>query len=159
MEILIIVISALIMIPGIFAVLFMLPGVSFIFIVSLVYSLIDKFKHISVNQLVILGGIAILSVAIDQLAGLISARFGGARGKTFLYAIAGVVIGTLIMPLFGGLVGLFFGILAGELLRKRTKDQAIKAATAGVIGTATGMAINVILAIITISLFLIFVIW
>lgn len=156
MTILLIIIAVLLMIPGVIAIAFMLPGVPYLFIISLLYAFADHFKHLTVTDVCIFGGMAILSIIIDQTAGLIAARYGGARGKTFLYGLAGAIVGTIIFTLFGGFIGLFIGIAIGELMRKRTHTQAIKAATAGVIGSVTGITINICLGSIFIVLFLVF---
>jgi hypothetical protein len=156
MTILLIIIATILMIPGVIAIAFMLPGVPYLFIVSLLYALADHFKHITVTDVWIFAGMAILSVIIDQTAGLIAARYGGARGKTFLYGLAGALIGTIVFPIFGGFIGLFMGIATGELMRNRTENQALKAATAGVIGSLTGITINICLGSIFVILFLIF---
>ena len=153
-----IVVAALLMIPGIIAIAFMLPGVPYLFVVALIYGFIDHFNRLSLKELAILGALAILSVIIDQSAGLIAARYGGARGKTFLYGMAGAIIGTFIVPFFGGFIGLFLGIMIGEIIRKQHHVHAIKAATAGVIGSVTGITINIILGTIFLALFLVFVI-
>ncbi|HTK33064.1 MAG TPA: DUF456 domain-containing protein [Candidatus Paceibacterota bacterium] len=158
MTITLIIIAALLMLPGIISIAFMLPGIPYLFIVALIYGFIDHFTRLSLKELLILGIIAICSVIIDQLAGILGAHYGGARGKTFLYGIAGAIIGTIIFPLFGGFVGLFAGIVIGELMRKQSHSHAIKAATVGVIGTITGIIINIILAIAFLILFLVFVI-
>ena len=153
-----IVVAALLMIPGIIAIAFMLPGVPYLFVVALIYGFIDHFNRLSLKELAILGALTILSVIIDQSAGLIAARYGGARGKTFLYGMAGAIIGTFIVPFFGGFIGLFLGIMIGEIIRKQHHVHAIKAATAGVIGSVTGITINIILGTIFLALFLVFVI-
>jgi uncharacterized protein len=158
MAIFLIIIAALLMIPGIVAIAFMLPGVPYLFIVSLIYGFIDRFQRLTLRDLAILGALAVLSVVVDQSAGLIAARYGGARGKTFLYGIAGAIIGTIALPLFGGFIGLFLGIMTGELMRDRTEAQAVKAATAGVIGSIAGITINIVLGTIFLALFLAFVI-
>ena len=153
-----IIVASLLMIPGIIAIAFMLPGVPYLFIVALIYGFINHFARLSLNELLILAGIAILSVIVDQSAGLIAAHYGGARGKTFLYGIVGAILGTIIFPLFGGFIGLFIGIVIGELIRKQHHIHAIKAATVGVIGSVTGITINIILGVIFLVLFLVFVI-
>ena len=158
MIILLIIIAAILMIPGIIAIAYMLPGVPYLFIVALIYGFIDHFIRLSLKDLAVLGALAILSVIVDQSAGLIAAHYGGARGKTFLFGIAGAIIGTIMLPLFGGFIGLFIGIFIGELIRKQHHIHAIKAATAGVIGSITGITINIILGVIFLTLFLIFTI-
>ena len=158
MTIFLIILAALLMIPGIIAIAFMLPGVPYIFIIALIYGFIDHFNRLSLKELAVLGGLAIISVIVDQSAGLIAARYGGARGKTFLYGIAGAIVGTFMLPLFGGFIGLFIGIVIGELIRKRSHAEAIKAATAGVIGSITGITINIFIGVLFLTLFLVFVI-
>ncbi len=156
MTIFLITIATLLMLPGIVAIAFMLPGVPYLFLVSLIYAFADHFTHVSATDIYILGGMAILSIIIDQSAGLIAARYGGARGKTFLYGLVGAIIGTIIFPLFGGFIGLFIGIAIGELVRRRTHVQALRAATVGLIGSVTGIIMNICLGVIFIALFLVF---
>ena len=153
-----IIVASLLMIPGIVAIAFMLPGVPYLFIVALIFGFIDHFTRLTLRDTLILGSLAIVSIVVDQLAGLIAAHYGGARGKTFLYGIAGAIIGTIVFPLFGGFIGLFIGIIIGELIRKQHHYHAIKAATAGVIGSVTGITINIILGVIFLILFLVFTI-
>jgi uncharacterized protein YqgC (DUF456 family) len=145
------------MIPGLIAVLMMLPGVSYLFIIALLYEIVDRFAHLTWKELCVLAGLTVISITVDQLSGFIGARWGGARGKTFLYGIAGVVVGTIIMPIFGGLVGLFIGIFIGETMRRKNPEQALKAATGSAIGTATGILINMCIALFFIALFILFV--
>ncbi len=156
MTILIIIIATLLMVPGVVAIAFMLPGVPYLFLVALIYAFADRFTHISATDIAIFGGFAILSIVVDQSAGLIAARYGGARGKTFLYGIIGAFVGMFVFPIFGGFIGLFIGVAIGELMRNRTHEQALKAATASLIGSLTGISINIFLGVVFIVLFLVF---
>lgn len=146
------------MLPGIAAIALMLPGLIYIFVVALVFGFVDKFAHLSGAEVSILAGISILAIVVDQLAGIIGAKWGGARFKSFIYGIVGVLVGTLLLPPFGGFIGLFIGILIGELMGKRDRKQAVKAATAGVIGTISGVIVNFCLSIIFVGLFIWFAI-
>lgn len=149
------------MLPGFIAIPLMLPGVAYLFVIALIFAFIDGLTHITLANMLILAGITALSFIVDQLAGLLGARWGGARGRTFLYAIAGVVVGNLIMPILGGIIGLFAGIFIGETLRRKeltdVSGTALKAATAGVLGTVAGMIINICLALVFVTLFFVFV--
>lgn len=163
LNITLITIFSLLLLPGLLATVMMLPGVPYMFVVALLFGFIDHFTHLTGQNLAILGGIATVTIIVDQLAGFIAAKWGGAKGKTFLYGIAGVIIGTFVLPLFGGMIGLFIGILIGELSRRHKTDEEIikgslKAATAGVVGSLTGIVIDLCLGILFITLFLIFVI-
>lgn len=153
---------AILMLPSLVFIPLSLPGVSYLFIVSLVYAFIDGFIHITSWQILILAGIAIISILIDQFSGLIAAHYGGAKGWSFLYGILGLIVGNILFPVIGGFVGLFLGLFLGEIYRRKKRGSvesngAIKAATLGVIGSATGMVLNIILAIVFMVLFLVFV--
>ena len=152
-----IILATILMLPGIALIALMMPGTLYIFAIALIYGIVDHFTHLTMTETAILGGIAILTIIIDQLAGILGAHYGGARGKTFLYGIIGAIAGTILLPPFGGFIGLFAGILIGELIRKQTHQHALKAAAIGVLGTATGIVINIILALVFVALFLIFV--
>ncbi|MDB5259383.1 MAG: hypothetical protein JWO73_591 [Candidatus Taylorbacteria bacterium] len=160
-----IIFALLLMIPGLIFIPMMLPGLPYLFVISLVYGVIDGFKHISFAQFCVLGAITVIGIIVDQLAGVLGARWGGARGKTFIYGFVGVIAGTIILPIFGSFLGLFVGVLAGELIRRRNNRlmhptdeptpvaSSFKAATASVIGSATGMLFNFCLAVLFLALF------
>ena len=153
-----IIIFTLLMLPGIAAVALMLPGIPYLFAVALVFGFVDHFAHLSATALYVLGGIAVASIVIDQLAGALGARWGGARGKSIIIGVVCAFLGNLILPIIGGFVGLFAGIAISELHRHHSHTEALKAATSGVIGTATGMVVNLILSVVFIAAFIIFVI-
>ena len=73
-----------------------------------------------------------------------------------LYGVAGGVLGFLALPPFGALAGLFVGVLAGELRRHKEAPEALRAAAGALLGTVTGIAINVVLALAFIFLFFVF---
>src|SRR5581483_2855540 len=117
----------------------MIPGIPYMFVIALIYGAIDHFHHLTLRQLGILGIITIVSLIIDYLAGMMGAKFGGAKGKSLLYGFIGLIVGTFIVPVIGGLIGLFLGVLIGELFRKRAGGDAVKAATGSVLGSLAGM--------------------
>jgi|GEM_PF-798492 len=173
------------LLPGLLATIMMLPGVPYMFVVALLYSLANHFisphsHYLTGANIAVLVGVTLITLIVDQLAGFIAAKWGGAQGKTFLFGITGVIIGTFVLPLFGGLIGLFVGILVGELIRRHqgnknasnkdasNKEETIKnstihlvgslkAAGAGVIGSLTGIIIDLCLGITFIVLFMVFI--
>jgi uncharacterized protein YqgC (DUF456 family) len=157
---------AILMLPGIAFIALGLPGVPFIFVVAALYEIIDRFHHLSGPELGVLGGIAVVSVIIDQLSGILGGKWGGAKGKSFLYGIAGLIVGNIIFPVLGGLIGLFLGVFLGEFIRYKKHEpttesifhKSAKAGVGSVIGALAGMAMNIVLAIVTIVLFIVFVI-
>lgn len=178
MHITLVIIFTVLLLPGFVAQIMMLPGVPYMFVIALVFGFLDHFTHLTGTNIAILAGIAACTLIVDQLAGFIAAKWGGAQGKTFLFAMAGALVGSFIFPLFGGLIGLFVGILIGEMIRRRgvakktalvqpaetplTQDDlahlkgSLKAASAGVIGSLTGIVIDLCLAVLFVTLFVIF---
>lgn len=139
---------ALLMSLGVFGVIVpVMPALLYMFFLAVLFGLIEGFVYLTVGNIAILLGIALLSVVVDYTSGILGARFGGARKKSLLYGFIGTILGFIVFPPFGGIAGLFIGIALGELIHRRTSKQAIKAATAGVLGTVSGMAINVLVAI------------
>lgn len=152
------IISSLLLLPAIFLVFIpTFPALWYMFFVASAFALFDGFTHISWAGLGILGGIVILSMLVDTLAGIVGAKYGGASKKSLIYGFVGIIIGTVLFFPFGGLLGLFGGILLAEFITHRNQDIALKAATGGLIGTLVGMILNCILAITFLVLFLVFV--
>ena len=127
------------------------------FFITCLFAFIDGFTHITLSGLGILGIIVLLSMLIDTLAGIVGAKYSGASKKSLIYGFIGVIVGTALFFPFGGILGLFGGVLLGELLQQRSSRVALKSATGSVIGTFAGMVINCLLAITFLILFLIFV--
>lgn len=152
------IVTALFMALGIPAVLVpFLPGISYMFLIALLYAISDHFTNITWENLAVLGGILVVSFFVDYSAGILGARYGGADRRSILFGFLGLIIGIIVVPPFGGIVGLFLGILVGELVARKSNQAALKAAAAGLIGSVTGIVINCILAITMFALFLYFV--
>lgn len=122
--------------------------------IALLFEFFDKFKHLTWSDLAILGTIAIASVIIDHLSGILGAKYGGASKKALLFGLLGFIVGVITFPPFGGILGVFVGVLVAELLGKKSHKQAVKAATGSLIGLLTGIAINLILGLIFMGLFI-----
>lgn len=124
-----------------------LPGLAYMFLVVLVYGLIDKFQTIEPWHMLVFGGMVLLGLLIDYSSGLIGAKFGGANKKSLLFGLAGLVIGLILFPPFGLFLGLFLGIMIGELVQMKDSAQALKAASFSFLGVVGGMILSTILAI------------
>lgn len=151
------IIFSVLMLPGILGVIIpALPGIPLMFILAVVYGFIDKWQHLTVSNIIVLLVIALASLAIDYFSGILGAKYGGASGKSMLYGMLGLLVGLVIFPPFGGIIGLFLGIVISELVLHGNNKRAIKAATGGLLGTLAGMAVNLILALTFLGLFIAF---
>jgi hypothetical protein len=154
---LIVALSALFLLPGFFmAFVPMLPALSYMFVVSLVFAFFDRFSHIGFGSFAILLGIVLLSVTVDHLSGVLGAKYGGAHGKSLLWGIFGSIVGTFVAPLLGSLAGLFLGVILSELQYCKGRDKALKSASSALLGSLAGIAVNVVLAFVFIILFISF---
>lgn len=155
---LLVTIFVVLLLPGFAGVFLPLPSLPYMFGITLIFISIDKFQHLKSYELIILGILMLLSFANDYFCGLIGAKYGGAAKISLVAGLIGMIIGLIIFPPFGGVLGLFLGILAAEFIVFKDHIKALKAATGGVIGTLVGMIISLILALVYLVLFMIFAI-
>ncbi len=153
---LLVAIFTVLLLPGIAGAFLPIPGLLYMLLVALIFGFIDGFQNILLWELGVLAGIAVLSTINDYLSGILGAKYGGAGKKSVLYGFFGMLVGTFLLPPFGGLLGIFLGILLAEILRHGNKEKAVRAATGSLIGSAIGMAITLVLSIVFIFLFVIF---
>lgn len=149
----------------IFAILFLVPGLLMVFIpvfpasiymlaVALIYGIFSDFAALSGVEFGILAGITILSVLIDQLSGVLGAKWGGASRKAMLWGFIGVFVGSLIGGPLLGFTVLFLAILAAELTEFKSQQAALRAAKGGLIGVVIGYVTNIALAFTFFGLFI-----
>jgi len=159
-EIIIKIIFSLLILPGIFLVVIpVMPAISYMLLVTLVFGLVDHFRDLSVNNFLILVAIWAVSILVDHLSGILGAKYGGASKKGMIYGFIGLIIGIIVFPPFGGFLGVFAGVLVAELLNNRSQGEAVTAAAGSLFGSILGVAVNTILAVIFFILFVAFMIW
>lgn len=148
--------AVLLMIPGIIGLFIpVLPGIPFMLLVALTFGGVTTFSELTGNEIGILAIIAVASIAIDYLAGVLGAKYSGASARALGAGFLGMLIGLILLPPFGGLIGLFCGVLLVEL-RDRTRHEALRAATGSLLGSLAGIVLNLLLAVLFLVLFLVF---
>ena len=152
-----IIITAVLLLPGLVGIVLpILPGIPYMFLVALAYGLVTKFNFLTTAELGYLAVLTAIAILVDYFSGILGAKFGGASGKSLLVGMAGFIVGMFLFPPFGGFVGMFFGIVGGEIYFFGKTKTAIKSASGGVLGTLAGMIINLVLAVTFMGLFLVF---
>lgn len=150
------ILAIILLVPGFFmAFVPMLPALSYMFVVSLVFALYDGFASLTGKGLMLLLCITATSIVIDHTSGLLGAKYGGAHTKSLLWGMLGAFVGLFVFPGPGSLIGLFIAVLLAELYYGKHHEKAIKAAGGAVIGTAVGVGVNVILSLVFIATFLV----
>lgn len=155
-SIVLLIIFTILLLPGFAGIFLPLPGLLYMFIIALIYGFVDNFEHLGAWELGILGALMVIGFLIDFFSGLVGAKYGGAAQKSMLFGIIGMLIGLILFPPFGGLVGVFLGILLAEILNHGNQERALRAATGGLAGSLVGMITSLILSIIFLFLFIIF---
>lgn len=132
-----------------------LPGIPLMFLSTLLFNLyLHKFD---LSSLIILGLICLISIVIDYASGIFISKYFGASSKALYAGFLGFLLGTFLLPPLGGLIGLFAGILVGELIAGHEHRKAVKAATGGLLGTLTGIVANLALGLTFLILAIIYI--
>jgi len=156
-NLILIIISAILILPGFLGIFLpLLPGIPFMFMIALIYAVITKFSILSGVEIGYLLGLMVLSLLVDFLSGLLGAKMGWASGKSLLIGVLGILLGTLMLPPFGGILGMFLGVLVGEIYFMGRSTTAIKSAKGALLGALTGMLINLLIGLTFVILFLVF---
>lgn len=129
-----------------------LPGVPIVLVGLLLIAWMDGFVAVSLNTMLWLGVLALLSVVIDFLATAEGARRFGAGRLAILGATLGLLVG-LFFGLAGILFGPFLGAVAGHLLGKANLDDSVRAGVGASIGVMIGTASKVVIALIMLAWF------
>ena len=132
------------------------PAIFMMLLITTGFGFVDNFVHLTPANLAVLAGIFVLSFIVDQLSGILGAKYGGASRKGILYGFIGLIVGTILFPPLGGLIGLFLGVGVSEYYVHKNQQRAIKAASGSLLGALAGIVTNVVLACIFVILFAIF---
>ena len=156
---LIVIISIILLIPGIFmSFVPTVPGIIYMLVISLLFAIIDHFTHVTALDLGILGAIALFSIIIETISGFIGAKAGGAHWSAMFSGLAGFFVGQSVIPVpvIGGLIGMVIGVLASELYITGSAKKAGKSALASVAGSLAGVAVKVVSSVAFLILFVVF---
>jgi len=119
------------------------PGTPLVFTGMLLAAWADGFERVGMWVLVALGGLSVLSFALDLCATAVGAK----RARASTLAIWGAMIGTLVGLFFGILgilLGPFAGAVMGELMaRKRLHHTELAPVLRVGVGTWIGIALGI----------------
>lgn len=156
-----------------------LPGMPLIFLAALVYGWATDFSTIGAGVLILLGLFAAVAMVSDFVATSYGARrFGASNWGAVGGAVGGVVgmIAGLVVPGIGSLIGLLLGsiggVFLGEYLRRRRGDDSeeetglerasrgdwrdtFRAAGGVLVGYLISVAVQGVLAIASVIIFLV----
>jgi len=146
MDILFFFITLALMLPGLAGIILpMFPGIPYMWVLSVIYALTTSFNVIDRGELIVLTVVLILSLFVDYFSGLLGAKLGGASLKSIGWGMVGLFIGLFTFPPFGGVVGMFLGVVASEINDYKPDHLALRAGVGGVIGSLAGVITNLLL--------------
>ena len=122
-----------------------IPGAALILGGLVLAAWIEDFVFVGTATLAFLAVLALLTYAIDFLAGILGARHFGASPRAMMGAMIGAVVG-IFFGLPGLLLGPFFGAALGEISARRDMVAAGKAGVGATLGLVIGAAAKLALA-------------
>jgi len=122
------------------------PGVPLVFVAIAAYGWYEGFQEITPNYLVILAGVAVLSLFVDYVSTYLGAKYFDSSRLGLYGAVIGSVAGIFIFPPLGLLILPWLGAIAGELLQGNDWPKAMRSGMGAVIGLFSGIAFKVALA-------------
>ncbi|MCX6811097.1 MAG: DUF456 domain-containing protein [Candidatus Berkelbacteria bacterium] len=153
-----VIIFTILLLPGIIgAILPIIPSIPWMFVVALIFGIIDRFQHLRWWELLILGILALISITADNVSGLVGAKGTGASRWGILGGFIGGLIGLFFFPPWGAIMGMILGVVILEIIYNRDNKKAVKSASGVILGNLANIVINLILCFIFIGLFLLFV--
>lgn len=134
------------------------PGIILIFIAVLIAFVDPNLVDISLQDLLIVGLITLLSFFVDNISTLVGARKYGASKWGIIGAFLGGIAGFAIFPPFGIFLGPFIGAVTGELLGNPKNEDVIKSGIGATLGLFMGIFLKFV---VTFAVFIwaLFLIW
>ncbi len=135
----------------------MFPTLPYVFVVALLFAIVTKFQILTSGELLWLAVPLVFGALVDYLAGVLGAKYGGASRRSIFAGIGGILLGTLLIPPFGGIIGLCIAVFISEMIQFGDRKKAFTAMRASFIGTILGLFVNFLILVIFIGLYLIFI--
>lgn len=131
-----------------------IPGPPLVLFGLWLIALLDNYQRVGGATLIVIGLIAVLSVAIDFIAAALGAKRVGASPQ----AVSGALLGSVIGVFFaapGLILGPFFGALAGEWVAQRRLGRAAHVGFATWLGLILGSLAKLGLSLTMVAIFIV----
>jgi uncharacterized protein len=125
-----------------------LPGVPVALLAAILAGWLTGFERIDVATIVWVAVLAAVAQGVDLLGGLIGARrFGAGRAGTWGGAI-GSLVGVVVLPPWGFLLGALGGAIVAEALTGRPAAEAWRAGVGSLLGTLAGVGGKLVIVVV-----------
>jgi uncharacterized protein YqgC (DUF456 family) len=129
-----------------------LPGAPVLFCGLVVGAWAEDFSYVGTGTLIVLAVLALLTYAVDILAGAMGARKFGASKQAMIGAGIGAFVGIFFGPA-GILLGPFTGAVLGELMLRKELHKAGMSGIGATIGFLVGAVAKLAIAMSMLGLF------
>jgi len=144
-----------VMLFGLLALLIpIIPGIIIIWLAALVYGIIAGFGTAGTIIFILLTLMALGSIVMDEVIIGASSRAHGASWIAILVAVVAGIIGTFVLPPFGGLLGALIGIFIVEIIRVKDLRTALHSTRGVAIGCGGAVLAKMALGVIMIGMWL-----
>ncbi len=144
LAIIITIICAVLFILGIaFCIIPGVPGPPVAYASLIIISLAGGWEVYSITTLIILLLVTALTLVLDSVLPIVSAKRAGAGRAGIWLSIIGMIIGMVFFSPLGSILGAFIGALAGEMIFNRENKRPFKSAFAIFVGTMLATVIKI----------------
>jgi len=152
------IVTALVMVMGLFSLfLFVIPGLSVIWLAALAYGLLTGFDLTSTVLFLIITLLMAFGNIVDQLFMGAKAKQSGASWKSVILSMLAAFIGSLVFPPFGGIIAALVVLFVFEYLRLRDLRKASDSTGQMAIGCATAAVARFFIGLVMIALWVVWV--
>jgi uncharacterized protein YqgC (DUF456 family) len=146
-----------VMIFGLFSLIFVpiLPSLIIIWIGPLIFGLVDGFK--TTASIILFAVISLLMIGgslVDNVLMGASARKTGASWTSITVALIAGMIGSIFMPLFGGILLSLAALFAIEYFRQRNWRNALESTKSMALGCGWAVVVRFLIGLMMIGLYL-----
>ena len=137
-----------------------IPGPALSFCGVLILSYIPGFQAIDTDCLIYLGLVAGLITFLDYWLQIYSVQFFGGGRKSTIGVIIGIILGFILFPPFGIIIGPFFGAYIGALYESDFNQfRALKIASGALVGFLCGTILKLSYSIYSLFLLVSYFLW
>ena len=152
------VVTALVMIGGVFSLfLFVIPGLTVIWLAALAYGLLIGFDLASTILFLLITLLMVFGNFVDNLFMGAKAKQSGASWKSVILSMLAAFIGSLVFPPFGGIIAALVVLFVFEYLRLRDLRKASDSTGQMAIGCATAAVVRFFIGLVMIGLWVVWV--
>lgn len=123
-----------------------LAGPPFNFLGLILLCLAKGWDTFSPAFLIAMGALTLLTVVLDYVLPMAGAKKYGSTKRGFWGAFFGMVIGIILFPPFGMIIGAFLGAVTGEVTAGKKNTEALKAGWGVFLGVITALILKLLVS-------------